>query len=127
MPLHASAVTTDFWVCDYDRGVNQEDALFGFGQDEPASSPEAAQPPVQSWQIDQLRNALDAAGVTEMRDRQELVEELVDRPVASLRELRFADVRPVLEALHARRSATHAIPKGSAWDQRDEDTWIDRI
>ncbi|MEU0312297.1 hypothetical protein [Nocardioides sp. NPDC006273] len=110
----------------YYRGMNQEDALFGLGQEEPEPSPEAVPSPAQPWQIDQLRNALDATGVTEMGERQALIEELVGRPVAALRELHFADVRPVLEVLHARR-ATDATPTGSAWDQRDEDTWIDRI
>ncbi|MFE6507638.1 hypothetical protein ACFVDI_05745 [Nocardioides sp. NPDC057767] len=106
--------------------MTHDDALFGFDEEEPEAPAAAAPAPVQAWQIDQLRTALDASGTSGMDERQALIENLVGRPVAALRELHFADVRALLEALHARR-VTDETETGSVWDQRDEDTWIDRI
>ncbi len=60
-----------------------------------------------------------------MEDRQRLVAELVGRPVASLRELTGPEARALLEKLAARRAAPTS--QGSSWDERDEETWIDRI
>ncbi|MFI5623463.1 hypothetical protein ACIA03_08365 [Nocardioides sp. NPDC051685] len=103
-----------------------DDALFALND----SAPEPVAPPapqaIADWQVKQLRAALDALGTSEMTDRQRIVEEIVGRPVAALKELRYDDVRPLLEGLHARKSAT-STTAGSAWDDRDEDTWIDRL
>lgn len=110
----------------YDHGVSEDDALFGLADDIPASTPEESPAPIQTWQIDQIRNALDVTGITAMTERQTLIEEIVGRPVAALRELHFADVRRLLEELHTRKAPTVASTD-SVWDQREGDTWIDRI
>jgi hypothetical protein len=78
------------------------------------------------WQVEQLRSALDARGVRSMEDRQRLVGKLAGREVASLRELTWSEARTVSEALAADANA-NGRHQGSAWDQREEDTWIDRL
>ncbi|MFJ9390264.1 hypothetical protein ACIRON_15670 [Nocardioides sp. NPDC101246] len=106
--------------------MSDESALFDFA-DEPSTDPvPAALAPIRTWQVDQLRQALDATNATSMEERQALVEEHVGRPVGALRELHYDDVRPLLEALHKRKVAT-VDTAGSAWDHRDEDTWIDKL
>lgn len=106
--------------------MDDDDALFGLTETRRVDEGEPAATPIKDWQVDQLRNALDATGTTVMSERQALIEELVERPVAALRELNFNDVRPLLEGLHARKAAT-TEEAGSTWDQRDEDTWIDKL
>ncbi|WP_281444406.1 hypothetical protein [Paenarthrobacter nicotinovorans] len=59
-------------------------------------------------------------------DRRALIESVVVREVASLRELKAVDARRILqriEGLHSRKPAS----AGSAWDNREEDTWIDKL
>lgn len=110
----------------YDRPVSDDDGLFVLADNAPGSAPESPPAPIQAWQVEQVRTALDAAGATSMIERQALIEEIVGRPVAALRDLHFADVRELLESLHDRKTPNQSRI-GSAWDQRDEDTWIDRI
>ncbi|WP_406032223.1 hypothetical protein OG801_27375 [Nocardioides sp. NBC_00163] len=108
--------------------MTDEDALFQLFDD--PSSETIAQPsvpqPIAAWQISQIRAALDSLGTTDMSERREQVEAVVGRPVAALGELMYDDVRPLLEGLHARRAASGASTT-SAWDERDEETWIDRL
>jgi len=77
------------------------------------------------WQVTSLREALDALELVTMDARKAVVEEIAGRPVRSLRDLTFAEARVVSEALAARRNSTNG--SGSAWDNRDGDTWIDRL
>ncbi|GAB3859414.1 hypothetical protein GCM10028801_20780 [Nocardioides maradonensis] len=98
-------------------------ALFG---DEEPSVPVAAAAtpaPIAEWQVERLRKALDARGLSEMSDRQRAIEEALGRRVASLRELSSEDANRVL----GRFGATATTSSGSQWDERDEDTWIDRL
>lgn len=82
--------------------------------------------PVSDQQVAQLRDKLDAAGVTSMDERRRLIEKLSGRPVASLRELSSAEARVLLLRIPG-SDGTTSRQRGSAWDLRDEDTWIDRL
>lgn len=99
--------------------------LFGADDVEGTARTDPMAASIARWQIDQLRSALDGLGVASMAERQKVVEEIVGRPVAALSELSHEDVRPLLEGIHARKPKAESA--GSAWDQRDEDTWIDRL
>jgi len=90
----------------------------------PASQPASADT-VADWQVSQLRSALDATGLTAMEDRQALVVELLGRSVSSLRDLTSAEARQLAEGFAARKNA--GTQRGSSWDDREEDTWIDRL
>ncbi|RYB91845.1 hypothetical protein EUA93_17080 [Nocardioides oleivorans] len=103
------------------------DDLSLFGDDEPSAPPTQATWPASAadWQIDLLRKALDARGLTTMAERQEAIETSVGRPVESLRALTQEEALSVLNRLGP---APTKKPSGaSAWDDRDEDTWIDRL
>jgi DNA polymerase-3 subunit epsilon len=103
--------------------MSDDAMLFGEPATVEASAP--ARELLPDWQVANLRKALDALGVDSMTERQALIEDLAGRPVAALRDLTFAEARQVSEALAARRRTEAST--GSAWDNRDEDTWIDRL
>ena len=84
------------------------------------------EPAITEQQIASIRRAFEEAGISSMEERQQLIESCVVRPVAGLRELQARDVRRILKRIsdQQHRSAPTA---GSAWDNRDEDTWIDKL
>lgn len=108
------------------------DDLSLFGDDDPglpeptAAPSQRAPAPVSDWQIDLIRKALDARGLAEMAARQERVEQVVGRALASLRDLSSEEALAVLSGLGA-EPARSPSGEGSAWDQREGDTWIDRL
>lgn len=106
--------------------MSVEQALFG--DDESSSSAAETPPqrpaPIGDWQIDLIRRALDGRRITEMSERQSLIEAAVGRSLASLRELTSEEAIAVLSTLGKqapRREAT------SLWDSREEDTWLDKL
>jgi len=104
--------------------VSGDLSLFGDDQaDEPVAESVPAEPPIADWLVDQLRESLTASGLTTMDERQRAIEAAAGRPVESLRSLTRAEALRVLTQLNA--SATPQTQ--SAWDSRDEDTWIDRL
>jgi hypothetical protein len=106
--------------------VSGELSLFG----DDASPEQPVQPvptetPIARWLVDDIRTALTIRGLTTMAERQQAIEAIVERPVESLRSLTRAEALRVLASL---RSESAAQTGGkSAWDARDEDTWIDRL
>lgn len=105
--------------------MSEEASLFG-DDEEPSQS---ATPPVVSaslpdWRIDQLRKALDGTGISDMAARQALVQRIVGRPVQSLRELTSPEAVKLATGL--RPDPTGQV-RPTAWEERDEDTWIDRL
>lgn len=99
-------------------GNSEDDAL---AKSQPAASDVV---PIAQWQIDLLRKALDARGLVSMENRQQAIEAAAGRPIVSLRALTHDEALSVLARLGP---APERQRSGSSWDQRDEDTWIDRI
>lgn len=81
--------------------------------------------PVSDWQVDLIRKALDARGLTAMGQRRQTIASLAGRDVESLRALTQDEALRVLAALAGRPRKTSS--RTSTWDERDEDTWIDRL
>ncbi|MFJ4030032.1 hypothetical protein ACIPWF_22055 [Paenarthrobacter sp. NPDC089989] len=82
--------------------------------------------PISPAQIASIRDAFDIAGITDMSTRQEVIQSCVVRRITNIRELYSRDVRQVLARIDAwGRMAEPA--SGSAWDNREEDTWIDKL
>lgn len=104
--------------------MDDELALFALDDDQDQVVEEAPAP-IATWQIDLLRKALDVRGLSGMRERQQLIEELAGRTVASLRELTGEEGLKILARLGD--TPTPKAGSGSTWDERDEDTWIDRL
>lgn len=98
-----------------------------FGDDQPVEpvKPVPTAAPIADWLVDHLREALDARGLTTMAERQQAIEAAAERPVESLRSLTRAEALRVLERLSPEPSGQSQST--SAWDDRAEDTWIDRL
>ncbi|MFM9275114.1 hypothetical protein [Pseudarthrobacter sp. NKDBFgelt] len=98
-----------------------------FEIDEPAPSPNViVPPPIKTEQVQAIRDAFERAGVARQDDRKTLIESVVVREVASLRELKAIEARRIIQRIEGLHSST-AVSTGSAWDNREEDTWIDRL
>lgn len=105
--------------------MSDELSLFG---DEPTTPEPVAQPtapPVSDWQVDLLRKALDARGLTSMAERQTAIETAAGREVSSLRALTQEEALSILNQFGQEPRKRGSA--GSAWDDRQEDTWIDRL
>lgn len=104
--------------------MSDEPGLFDIPSDR---SPTTLQEtPIRQEQVQQIREAFDRAGIAEQGERKALINSVVIREVASLRELHSVEVRRVLTAIE-QRSADKPKSKGSAWADREEDTWIDKL
>jgi hypothetical protein len=103
------------------------DDLSLFGDDAPSVpvKPAPTLTTIADWQIDLLRKALDARGLVTMADRQHAVESAAGRAVESLRALTHDEAMRVLTQLGQAPASDRRTT--SAWDDRDEDTWIDRL
>lgn len=98
-----------------------------FGNDPSPAPAEAVKATTQiaDWQVDLLRKALDVRGLTSMADRQQAIESAAGRAVESLRALSHDEGLQVLSRLGQQASAGRS--DRSHWDDREEDTWIDRL
>ena len=104
---------------------NEASSLFEI--DEPAPSPNVIAPlPIKTEQIQEIRDAFEKAGVLGQADRKALIESVVVREVSSLRELQAVEVRRILQRIHD-LGGSKPTRSGSAWDNREEDTWIDKL
>ncbi|MBC9225938.1 hypothetical protein GL325_06375 [Aeromicrobium sp. 636] len=102
------------------------DELSLFGDETSTPEPADQEPaPISDWQVQLLRKALDSRGLTEMVDRQKAIETAAGRPVESLRSLSHEEALQVLARLGSEPPAKPVVT--SAWDDREEDTWIDRL
>jgi DNA polymerase-3 subunit epsilon len=96
-----------------------------FGDDAAAETAPATPAPIADWQVHLLRKALDARQLGTMTERRQAIEAAAGRPVESLRALTHDEALKVLSTLGPAPTTQSGSP--SAWDQRDEDTWIDRL
>lgn len=108
-------------------GKHLDDLLFDLGQPVAATpAQDDTKVPIQERQVGQIRELFEAAGIEDQGDRQAFVESVLEAPVAGLRSLSHFQALRVVEALLGRKRAATG-PKRSAWDDREEDTWIDRL
>lgn len=117
--------------------VSGEPSLFGQQGLSAGTQVGSGGEPIDDWRVDQLRRALDARGLITMADRQRAVEDAVGRQVDSLRSLTRKEATRVIAEFDPPppppppRSTASAsrrpAPGGSAWDDREEATWIDKL
>ena len=103
------------------------DDLSLFGDDQPAlpQTQVSAPPPIADWQVELLRKALESRGLTSMSERQHVIEVAAGRPVESLRALTSEEAMAVLTRLGGVPAPEQRTT--SSWDDREGDTWIDRL
>lgn len=78
-------------------------------------------------QVVQIRAAFADAGIDDQDERKAFIESCTARRVNSLRELYASDAQRLLGRIRERKDARPKTLGGSAWDNREEDTWIDRL
>jgi hypothetical protein len=100
-------------------------SLFGDDQPEEPVQPVPTKAAIADWLVNDIRTALTARGLTTMAARQQTIEAAVARPVESLRSLTRAEALRVLTMLGSK--AEPQTGRTSSWDDRDEETWIDRL
>ncbi|WP_104091796.1 hypothetical protein [Arthrobacter sp. GMC3] len=101
------------------------DALFEF--DLPKGQTPFGPLPITDAQIAEIRQAFAAAAITEQGGRKAIIDSCVLRPVQSLRDLYSTDFRRVIDRIQNANASQPEAAEGSAWDNREEDTWIDRL
>lgn len=100
-------------------------SLFEF--DEPGLHSDVLAPlPIKAEQVQAIRGAFAKAGVVSQDERKALIQSVVVREVASLRELNAAEAPRILQRIDG-LARPKAATGGSAWDNREEDTWIDKL
>ena len=105
--------------------THEEPGLFNLPEAAP-TSPVIEDIPISPEQIASIRSALDKAGIVSMAERQEVIQSCVIRRISNIRELYSRDVRQVLARIEGWGSKSEPT-SGSAWDNREEDTWIDKL
>lgn len=104
-----------------------DDALFNFG---PRPTSGTTQPTfATAEQLRQIRQALDLAGIASQKDRKTVVQSAMSREVTSLNQLHAEEVTRVIYRINDIINANNALTSDShsAWDERDEETWIDKM
>lgn len=81
---------------------------------------------ISEEQIAMLRRAFDEAKISDMSKRQELIQSCMIRPIATIRQLYAREFNVVMRRI-ASAGHSDAPVTGSAWDNREEDTWIDKL
>lgn len=81
---------------------------------------------VSDEHVHSIRAEFDRLGISSMEARKEAVEAAARRPVGTLRELTAIEGRRLIGQLRERKVTPKKVG-GSAWDDREEDTWIDKL
>jgi hypothetical protein len=108
--------------------VSVNDALFDFGTNGQSTEVSGlTQLPIRDDQVLAIREAFASAGIESQNERQQIVQSTSIRPVSSLRELHAHEAHRVLQRIQQRINAKPSPEGSSAWDLREEDTWIDKL
>lgn len=81
---------------------------------------------ISEEQISMLRRAFDEAKISDMSERQELIQSCMIRPIVTIRQLYAREFKVVMRRIESAGNS-NAPMTGSAWDNREEDTWIDKL
>lgn len=103
-----------------------ETPLFSFGEAPDTASESIREIPIKAEQVKDLERAFIEAGISTVHSQKEIVASCVVRPFESLRDLLAKDYRPILKRIKERRAPAERSD-GSAWDNREGDTWIDKL
>ncbi|MFL4473767.1 hypothetical protein ACIPVK_07215 [Paeniglutamicibacter sp. MACA_103] len=81
---------------------------------------------ISEEQIAWLRRAFDEAQISDMSERRELIQGCMIRPIETIRQLYAREFNVVMRRI-ASSGKSDAPMTGSTWDNREEDTWIDKL
>lgn len=96
--------------------------------DEP-KAPEILPSLIRDEQVAEIRQLLDASILDSQQKRKQFIESVTFRKVAGIRELTSVEAGLVIRklSLWANNSTPASKIEGSAWDNREEETWIDKL
>ena len=105
--------------------VPDEFSLFDLGEPPipAATSPMMITPD----QRNAIRNAFQRLGVTDAREQFDIVYQLTGQRVRSPNELESRHAHALISRLVDRIRTQGVERTGNAWDDREEDTWIDKL
>lgn len=82
--------------------------------------------PISPRQVQQLRSAFVGAEIMSMDERQQIIQQSTGRQVENIRLLFSREVMAILS--HIDRTGRRVeTARNSTWDDREEDTWIDKL
>lgn len=103
-----------------------ETPLFSFDEAPKTIVETIREMPIKAEQINDLERAFAEAGIATFQSQREIIASCVVRPFESLGDLLAKDYRPILKRIEGRQSPVQRSV-GSAWDNREGDTWIDKL
>ncbi|MEV8112322.1 hypothetical protein [Pseudarthrobacter oxydans] len=103
-----------------------ETPLFSFGDDAEPATESIREMPIKAEQVKDLERAFAEAGMATAQSQRDIIASCVVRPFESLNDLLAKDYRPILRRIEERGTPLKNSG-GSAWDNREGDTWIDKL
>lgn len=92
--------------------------------------PEADKPePVRMYdsQRAEIRSLFETLQIVTAREQFDFVEQLTGMRITSVADLDAQSANVLISRLRSRVSTSGVRSTGNSWDDRDEDTWIDRL
>lgn len=104
------------------------DELFDFDDVESAQTASTPSPKqMTESQRQMIREACGQLGVLTAKDQFDLVEETIGIRIISVAELRQDQAQNLIYRLQSRVGSLGKKNTGNSWDDREEDTWIDKL
>ncbi|TXK03396.1 hypothetical protein FVP60_10930 [Microbacterium mitrae] len=91
------------------------------------NSPQSAPTPMSDVQRATIRDLFARIGVNDAKGQFAVVAELTGARISSVRELTSSDANILIKMLTSRAASAGRQQTGNSWDDREEDTWIDRL
>jgi len=98
-----------------------------FDDDPSADEPPTAPVMMSDLQRSEIRSLFESLEVRTAREQFELVAEVTGTRITSVRQLDGAAAHRLIARLQSRIANQGRVSTGSSWDDRTEDTWIDRL
>lgn len=84
--------------------------------------------PITFEQVQEIQGAFAKAGIAGASEQRRIVQSCTIRRIVKLDDLLSKEVRPILKRIaDYQQGRLEPQPQGSAWDNREVDTWIDKL
>lgn len=103
------------------------DALFPLDEPPAGEFTLAGPAPMTDDQRAAIRSHFHELGISDAKAQFAVVKELTGTTIQSVRELSGLTAHRLIGGLRKRVQNAHKVHTGNAWDDREEDTWIDRL
>lgn len=104
-----------------------DDLLPLFEGDDTAPAAPTPSPTMTVSQREALKKAFAKLGVTDARGQFAIVEELTGERITSVQKLQERHAQTLIHRLADKVNSMGRKNTGNTWDDREEDTWIDKL